>query len=315
MLPESETCVVGLPQFSLALIREKSVLTVNGSAEDDRNSRRKMNFWGHGYHIVDVEAALSALTVSWRDIAGPFHENGTPAGSFDLSSLVEDPFPPVMLTRDGAYCRIDDGHVEVDLGGHSVVAVEVLLRFGEILAEASKDADLKAAWRECRRGTDLLPFETNVGFEYRPEGEMKEETEWYARKFGQSPEDYVRTAEWLTARQRLYGILGEGEDIPYQAWKPDALPEGLPGRDEVDALVRRAAEAEGIDPAELALQAVHDRNLEARQIAVYRRWYPLDKDGEAFSIEKGRAQAAEGDLHDMDDVLREIAETSSGHAP
>lgn len=314
-LPEGETCVIGLPDFSLALIREGSLLTLNGTAEDDGKARRRLNFWGHGYHLMDIDAALSALVVSWREIAGPFHEAGTPSGSFDLSALVEDPFPPVTLVRDGVFCRIDDGNVRVGLGGHSVVVVEVLLRLGQILAEASRDADLKKAWSECRRGTDLLPFETSVGFEYRPEGEMEEETEWYARKFGQSPADYARAAEWLTARQRLYGFLGEGKDIPYKVWKPDALPKGLPGREAVDELVRRAAEAEGIAPDELSRQAVHDRNIEARQIAVYRRWYPIGKDGEARAIEKSRRQVAEGDVHDMEDVLKEIDASLGGNSP
>lgn len=314
-LPEGETCVLGLPQFSLGIIREKSLLTISGSASDDKDYRRRLNFWGRGHQLMDTDAALSALVSSWREIAGPFHEAGTPSGSFDLSAFVEDPFPPVTLSRNGVFCQVDDGNVRVDLGGHSVVAVEVLLRLGQILAEASRDAGLKKAWSECRRGTDLLPFETNVGFEHRPEGEIEEETEWYARKFGQSPADYARAAEWLMARQWLFGILKEGEDIPCEVWKPDTLPEGLPDQDVVDALVRRAAEAEGVDAREFALQAVHDRNIQARQIEVYRRWYPIGKDGEVHAIENGRRQVSEGDVHDMEDVLKEIDGSLGGNSP
>lgn len=274
LLPENKPCVIGLSLFSLAVVRNGSHLSLNGYAREEDGAPLK--FWGREHHAVDIDKALSTLIASWKEIAGPFHEDGTASGSFDLSSLISTPFPPLTLNRNDTFIHIDGKHARIDLEQHSVIAVEVLLRIGEILTSMSQDTELNRAWSECRRKTDLLPFETNVGFEFRPEGEMEEETAWYAGKFEQTPEDYKRAALWLTARQRLFGILKEGEDLPYQIWKPTSLPEGLPNHDTVDVLVHRAAKAEGVDVTEFSREAIHARNLEARQIAVYRRWYPTE---------------------------------------
>ncbi|RWL22512.1 MAG: hypothetical protein EOR63_32255 [Mesorhizobium sp.] len=274
MLPEGKVALIGLQFFSISLTRQGSRVSIIGMAAQEPNP--SVFLWGKDRKEVEIDEALSALITSWPEIAGPFSENGTPAGSFDLSRLVDASLPPVILVREGVFSAVEIDGEWIELEGHSVVAVEVLLRLGEILSGMSDDQALKQAWRECRNATDLLPFDTNIEFEFRPEGEMEEETEWYARKFGLAADDYARAAEWLTARQRLYGIKGEGNDIPYTEWSPSSLPEGLPDRETVKALVKRAAEAEGVEAEELSLDAIHDRNMEARQIAVYRKWYPAD---------------------------------------
>lgn len=280
MVKEGEKAVIGMPCFSLAIERRDGKLFLSGMVPDGRGGFAA--FWpGHTGAAVEPDAALAVLARAWPVVAGPFTEGGEPEGRFNLSSLVAGDMPEVVIDRKGVFSSVEADGRRSDLDTHSVVAVEVLMRLGEILASETADEALKAKWTAAVSRTLLTPFLTQIDFDRHVDGEEDRETEWHASQLGQSLGDYSLAARWLQARQLLYAVKGEGSDVPCDEWKASVLPEGLPGEAEVDALVARAAAAFGTSAEELARDAVYLRNSDARQMLVYSRWYGDPRGGTA----------------------------------
>jgi len=264
--------VIGMECFSLSLRRTDGALSLDGVAEDGSGFA---SFWEPARLPIEPSAAIAALASSWPEIAGPFHPAGTDRGAFDLSSLVGRRGEAV-LEREGTEAVLKTGGKSIELGRHSVVAVEVLLKLGNLLAKEA-GAEHARRWREASEGTDLFPFPA-LSNELEPEpGSSGDELAWHAARLGCDPLAFRLAAIWLHARQVLFGVFGEGCDVPHGDWSPASLPPGLPGEEEVMAMAQRAAAALGKDVAEVVETAVVSRNADARQLTVYRRWYPIER--------------------------------------
>lgn len=284
MVDEGETVVIGMEVFSISVKRKDGNLFLSGMVPDRRGGF--VDFWSPRKAMVDPGNALATLINCWSRVAGPFCEDGDENGSFDLASLLIEPAGSVPLVRSDVFSTITVGAAQHALEEHSVVAVEVLIGLGDLLAEEISDEDLRVRWRSVREKTDLLAFEASVDMESRRDC-LDEESEWYASHLGVDPAAYRSAARWLHARQTLFGVEGEGSDIPASEWQPMHIPDGMPPESEIDALVARAAAAieESVD--EFGRSALYSRNCDARQIAVYRRWYgSVDK---AKASSPGRA--------------------------
>lgn len=230
--------------------------------------------WGDQSHDLDVEHALRFLIVHWLDIAGPFSRGGSQKAEIDLSHLFSQRLPPVRMKRDGIYVGFDFMHLKSDLNSHSVIVIECLLQLGDLLASIVDSAALRSEWRDRRLNTDLLPFGVEVEFgKYEQDGAVS----YYARHLGHSPEEYVRWAVWDYARRLVWAdsdVASRGpEPIETFFTEPAVLPFNLPSQFELDRLVEQASEMSGICLQKLVEDAIENRNCDARQIVVYRRWY------------------------------------------
>ena len=268
---DGDTAIIGMECFSISAEKREGRLLLSGMVP--AAGRGYLDFWKPRRLPADPEYALSALCDGWTAIAGPFHAAGEPAGTFDLSLLVGGWQPGAMLVRDGLFSSVVVGGHRHDLEVHSVAAVEVLLKTGDILASDCAGEATKGRWAALKAETRLTPFPSlNAEMESDP-ADHAADTAWYALQVGQNPETYRQAAVWLHARQVLFGYLGEGQSMPAGEWNPEHVPEGLPSAQAIQDLASRAARATGESDEDFARSALFTRNMDARQKVIYARWY------------------------------------------
>lgn len=280
----------GIPTFSMAL----SVPVGGGSRYQLRASAYINSYLGrHSLWPVsevdfdaleqprdlDPQHALEFLCDNWLDIAGPFVEGGSDDAAIDLSGLFKVKTQPVVMTRKGTYIGFDFSPLYNDAGGESVVVVECLLQLGDLLAQGPVNGDTVARWRDWRKATDLLPFgiETEFGRYEEPEA-----VAYFSRILGLTAEGYIRWAVFAHADHQLWAyrdseqkLRPEPRDTFFEA--PRQLPDTVPDQETVDKLLAEAAEECGQSITDLWEEAVDIRNTDARQVAIYGRWYPKQR--------------------------------------
>ncbi len=311
----------GLPDFSLALRRdENGQFILKASIGLTDYAMRHIDLFGHDGTAIDAEEALVFLTAHWPTIAGPFGDFGIEEGEVDFSGISQKSNSPIVFRRSGPYVSFDDARPQVDLDGHSVVVVECLLHLGNTLASHVDNASLLSAWSEARERTDLFPFRPDTYLEpdiERDTSGIFEEAAWHARKFGETKEEYVRTAKWLEARSALCFIDPEIKAPSYEDWFR-ARDTSVPDEKTVDDMVERAAALDHIHKSfdEFCADSVDARNCESRQINVYKRWY-----GEERRVRKNQPRtlntmvdgAFYGQLTSFD-TTKQVGELSCGGA-
>jgi hypothetical protein len=228
---------------------------------------------------LDPQHALQFLCDNWSEIAGPFVEGGSVEAVIDLSGLFKSKTKPVIMTRKGPYIGFDFSPLYTDAGGESVVIVECLLQLGDLLAKAPVDPLTVARWRDWRKATDLLPFgiETEFGRYEEPEA-----VAYFSRILGLNREDYIRWAVFAHADHQLWAYRDSEQKLrpePRDSFfeDPRKLPDALPHQATVDKVLAEAAEECGQSVTNLWEEAVDIRNTDARQVAIYGRWYPKER--------------------------------------
>lgn len=219
--------------------------------------------------LVDPSAVLAWLADGFERFSGPF--SGGDEGSADLDFRAWG--MPLVLRRDGL--RIDllvEGRSPQVETRESVLVVESVLTLGEILVRIGADAASSELWRRASESCLLFAAAPEDGSFSSDPAETERLARWSAAGLGHRYEDYLLAAEWLTARQRLFAVKAlESEPSPREwmaAWMPD-----VPAAEVVAEMVERAAAAFGETPADLREEALSMRNIDARQLLVFRRFY------------------------------------------
>ncbi len=224
---------------------------------------------------LDPQHALSFLCDNWLKIAGPFVVGGSAEAVVDLSGVFATKVKPVVMTRKGPYIGFDFDPLHTDHGAESVVIIECLLQLGDLLAAGPVSAATAQHWRNLRNATDLLPFAIETTFGHY---EADEATAYFAKILDLSKDDYVRWAVYAHADHELWVYRDSDETQkpePHDTFldNPSQLPADLPDQETVDRLLQEAAAERGVSVAEFWEEAVDCRNIDARQSAIYRRWY------------------------------------------
>lgn len=265
---------IGFPDFALSIYLSPDGRPDKLSGSVHINSYiRRHRFWG-GLDL-DPAHALHFLVDNWKDIAGPFVSGGTPSAEINLSGIFPSTdIEAVVLKRDGVFIGFDFLKLNTDLGTHSVVVVEVLLRLGLILSCAVDDAELKAAWLQLVSATDLLPFDVE-GPEGREDRDQSEAlaAAYHSRALGLSLEDYKRLAIFSAAEHLIWLGGHRAQPTVTNFTIPMHFPESVPDEAAVADLVLEASRLSGEGRDKIIADAVEDSNNRARQVTVYRRWY------------------------------------------
>lgn len=238
---------------------------------------------------VDREALLSSLISFWPKIAGPYA--GFPPAKFlmDLSMLAGYlPEGKIHFVRDGYEVSFQFTDHRVDLGSESVIPVEVLLALGNVIA-ADAPPHLQTMWKRASSQTALPPFPLQrIEDMKQPDWDRQSEIEWYARAVGQDVKTYCRVAKWLHARQLAFAVGHPNyTDEPTQAeYDVRHAPDVIESDAEIDAIYALSAEKLGFSLDELHRDAISGRNTDARDVTVFRRFFPLGSkaDPQHFSV-------------------------------
>lgn len=266
--------VIGYPTFTLSCsfvgddVRFGCLLS--------RNDRSFVDIFGGDGVSKGIGEVLSSLIQRWHSLFSPF-SSGTLAGfeiGFDDLFGVR-PIVPVVFMRKGKFISIKCDNDLVEMGPESVCLAEIFLGFGNLLATHAEKT-LADNWRSTVSDTDLPPFAAlTSAMTYETPIEDAPETAWYAKAVGQSLDDYLRAARWLSARQLAFAARLEGYGEPTKDdYDVTRLPAELPGEAEVSQLVSKAATAIGIEVQDVIEQGVVTRNMDVRQLRVFRKHYP-----------------------------------------
>jgi hypothetical protein len=225
---------------------------------------------------VDREALLSSLISFWPKIAGPYA--GFPPAKFlmDLSMMAGYlPEGKIHFVRDGYEVSFQFEDHKVELGSESVIPVEILLALGNLIA-SDAPPHLQTMWKRASSQTALPPFPLETEDMKQPDWDATSETEWYARALGQEPETYCRVANWLHARQLAFAVGHPDHTEPTKAeYDVRHVPEVTLSDAEIDAIYALSSPKLGMTLDELHRQAVAGRNTFARDVTVFRRFFPL----------------------------------------
>jgi hypothetical protein len=232
---------------------------------------------------VERDALLSSLISFWPKIAGPYA--GFPGTKFvmDLSMLAGYlPDGKIHFTRDGYEVSFQFINHRVELGSESVIPVEIFLALGNLLA-TDAPSHLRDMWKRASSQTSLPPFPLErIEDMEQPDWDKASETEWYARAVGQDVETYKRVANWLHARQLAFAVGHPNYTEPTPA-EYDVLhvPEVLLSDAEIDDIYALSAPKLGFTLDEVHRDAIAGRNTDARDVAVFRRFFPLGSKADA----------------------------------
>ncbi|MCS4089728.1 hypothetical protein [Rhizobium sp. BK176] len=233
---------------------------------------------------VDRDSLLSALITFWPKIAGPYA--GFPASKFmmDLSMLAGYlPEGKIHFVRDGHEVSFRFTDHQVDLGSESVIPVEILLALGNVIA-SDAPAHLQTMWNRASSQTALPPFPLERMEDMtQPDWDRASETEWYARAVGQDVETYCRVAKWLHARQLAFAVgHPDHAEEPTQAeYDVRHAPSVTLSDAEIDAIYALSAPKLGFTLDEMHRDAVAGRNTSARDVTVFKRFFPRGSKADA----------------------------------
>jgi hypothetical protein len=266
--------VIGTHPFSVRIQQSEGKLRLGITVERLRSVWTEV--FGDKLVIVDRDVLLSALISFWPKIAGPYAGFSAAKCMVDLSALAGYlPDGKVYFVRDGYEVSFPFMTHVVELGSESVIPVEVLLALGNVLA-ADAPPHLQAIWRRASIQTDLPPFPlSRIEDMGRPQDDADNEVGWYAAALGQDVETYVRTASWLHARQLAFAVGHPDQTEPTQAeYDVHNVPALLPTNEEIDAIYSLSAKKLRSTVNELRTQAIDQRNMIARNITVFRKFFP-----------------------------------------
>lgn len=219
--------------------------------------------------LVDPSLVLSWLAKGFERFSGPFSGVEADPAALDFRRWGM----PLVVRRDGL--RIDllvDGRPPQVETRESVLVVESVLTLGTILMEIGADVTSAEMWRKATVSCLLFAAAPEDGSFSSDPVETERLARWSAAGLGHRYEDYLLAAEWLTARQRLFAVKAlEAEPSP-QEWSAERIPE-LPEAEVVAEMVEKAAAAFDESPADLREEALAMRNIDARQLLVFRRFY------------------------------------------
>ncbi|TLX16440.1 hypothetical protein [Rhizobium sp. MHM7A] len=277
---------------------------------------RRISLFGEDLARMVPGDALLFLTAHWPAISGPYSSSSSEDVEIDLANLLAEKSAPVIMRRSGVFVGFDAIRPRIDLGSHSVVVLECLLRLGDLLHDVVDNENLKVSWQKAKARTQLFPMaEERLGIDddlvpttpVLPSDndladatmsiasrEFWEETKWLAKQLSQSFVEYCSIAYWLTARNLLAAtdkteVAPTGEEW---AWETMERPPELPPFEVITDMLHRAAKAIGTDVNSVARDALFDRNSWARQIVVYKRWF-----GGGESRSAHRAGLVTGSFH------------------
>ncbi len=268
--------VIGTHPFSVRAQRKDGKLRLGMTVERARGDWTEV--FSEKLVDIDRDTLLSALISFWPKVAGPYA--GFPATKFliDLSLLAGFlPQGKVHFLRDGLEVSFSFVSHSVELGSESVIPVEVLLGLGNLLA-TDAPTHLQALWKRASAQTLLPPFSLSRWEDMsQPDEDEANETEWYARALGHDVDTYRRVANWLHARQLAFAVgHPDHAEEPTQAeYDVRNVPENLMDDADIDAIYALSAPKLGHTIDELRRQAVAQRNVFARNITVFRRFFPL----------------------------------------
>jgi hypothetical protein len=205
----------------------------------------------------------------------------------DLSMLAGYlPDGKIHFVRDGYEVSIQFTDHLVELGSESVIPVEILLALGNVIA-SDAPPHLQAMWKRASSQTALPPFPLETEDMKQPDWDRASETEWYARAVGQDVETYCRVAKWLHARQYAFAVRHPDHTEPTQAeYDVRQAPEVTLSDAEIDAIYALSASKLGFTLDELHRDAIAGRNTYARDVTVFRRFFPNGSkaDPKIFSV-------------------------------
>lgn len=275
--------IIGTMPFSVRAQRKDGKLRFGITVECSRGVWTEV--FGEKLVDVDRDTLLSALVSFWPKIAGPYA--GFPGAKFqmDLSMLAGYlPEGKVHYVRDGYEVSFPFTNHSKELGSESVIPVEVLLALGNLIA-SDAPPHLKALWNRASSQTELPPFSLSRWEDMgQPGDDAENETDWYARALGQDGETYRRAANWLHARQLAFAIGHPDHTEPTAAeYDVRTVPDHLPSDSDIDAIYALSASKLDSTVDDLRKQAIAQRNIDARNVRVFRRFFPLGSkaDGDA----------------------------------
>lgn len=332
MTRKNKTSHYGIPDFSMSVQRTGRDVTVHMSVGMTEFGMRHISLFEDDFVRIVPDDALLFLTAHWPAISGPYSGSSSENVEIDLANLLAEKAAPVIMRRSGVFVGFDAIRPRIDLGSHSVVVIECLLRLGDLLHDIVDNENLKLSWQKAKARTQLFPMpEERLGQDNDPvptglvdlstdselaSGAMNvafrefwEETNWFAKQLGQSYAEYASIAYWLTARNLLAAtenteLAPTGEEW---AWETMERPPELPSFEAIVEMLNRSAKAIGNDVNSVARDALSERNSWARQIVVYRRWF-----GDKERRPTHRAGLVTGTFHI--ELMQFDAETGAGKA-
>ena len=332
MNSKSKTSHYGIPDFSMSVRTTGKEVALRLSVGMTEFAMRHISLLGEDFQKIVPNDALLFLTAHWPAISGPFSDSSAEKVEVDLANLLSDKSVPIIMRRSGVFIGFEAMRPCIDLGSHSVVVIECLLRLGDILHDMIDNENLKLSWQKAKGRTRLFPMieeRHDEGDSPIPDqsvfipsdavmasGNLSassqafwEETRWLAKQLGQSLVDYCSIAYWLTARNLLAATDGTETAPTPEEWDWETMdrPKGMATFEEIADMLHRAAREIGTEITSVAGDAISDRNSSARQLVVYKRWY-----GESGNRPTHRAGLVTGTFHI--ELAQFDAETGVGRA-
>jgi len=320
----------GIPDFSMTVQEHIGDVSLGLSVGMTEFGMRSIPLLGEGSKKIVPDDALLFLTAHWPAISGPYSSSSAEDVEIDLADLLAEKVAPVIMRRSGAFIGFDAIRPRIDLGSHSVVVIECLLRLGDLLHDIADNENVKVPWQKAKARTQLLPmaeerwgsdddFTSAIAVDLQSDNDLEkmnvasrefwEQTKWFAKQLCQSFVEYCSIAYWLTARNLLAATDGSEVAPTSEEWAWDTMdrPPALPPFEVITDMLHRAAKAIGTDINSVARDALFDRNSWARQMVVYKRWF-----GEGDSRPAHRAGLVTGTFHG--ELLQFDADSGAGKA-
>lgn len=332
MSSKSKTSHYGIPDFSMAVATVDEEVSLRMGVGMTEFAMGHISLLGEDFQKIVPHDALLFLSAHWPAISGPFSDSSAEDVEIDLGNLLAQKSAPIIMRRSGVFIGFDAIRPCIDLGSHSVVVIECLLRLGDLLHDMVDNENLRLSWQKAKARTRLFPMvEERYDQDSNPiparsvfipsdaimesgnldahSQEFWEETRWFAKQLGQSLADYSAIAYWLTARNLLAATNGAEVAPTADEWDWESMdrPKGMPSFDDIGDMLHRAAEEIGTEISAVARDAISDRNSFARQLVVYKRWY-----GERSERPTHRAGLVTGTFHI--ELTQFDSETGAGKA-
>jgi hypothetical protein len=225
---------------------------------------------------VRADSVLRFLAARFPEVSRDFLRETLPPSAFadvdiDLGSEIGLAAGLAVLKLRGRSTSID-GVRFANFGSESLIVAEVMMALGDALSADAEVLGLAGQdlqrWAEARSKADILPFPADWA---ASPAQVSDESAFYARRLGQDAEIYRRAACWLRARQVLHAVKGMPEPSSSE-WDAAQLPPGLPDAAEVRSLVDGAAPIVEEMPDDFEVNAIIERNIDARLAVFYRGW-------------------------------------------